>query len=443
MKIVMIGTGYVGLVTGACFAETGHHVVCCDASKAKIDGLLAGQMPIYEPGLEALVSRNVIRRRIHFTNLLSEAMACKPEFVFITVGTPPNIMTGHADLSFVYAAIEEVSQIISTQIAQNEGSEYTVIVTKSTVPVGTGIETRQIVKRYLSEERFSVVSNPEFLREGMAIKDFLHPDRIVIGSTCDRARKMMEKLYKPLTNEGYPLIMTSNTATAELIKYAANSFLVTKISFINELARLCEKVDAKVDELACAIGLDQRIGSQFLNVGPGYGGSCFPKDTLALIKTAADYGSPMSIVEAVVKANDVHQHFMVEKIRHIFGGLKGRRLGILGLTFKANTDDVRDSPSLIIVPALRDEGAEITAYDPKGNDQARQWLDNITISDSPEAVFDHCDAVIILTEWPQFKQLPWQTLRETMRRPVLVDLRNLLNPQEMFAQGFEYYSLGR
>ncbi len=443
MKIVMIGTGYVGLVTGTCFAAIGHSVTCYDKLPEKIEMLEQGQIPIYEPGLAELVAENRSAGRLSFTTALETAMEIEPDFVFVAVGTPQNPETGHADLSFVYAAVEEVTRILGAQIDDGAGAHHTVMVTKSTVPVGTSEAVKRIAARFVAKERISVASNPEFLREGAAIKDFMEPDRIVVGSDAQIAGDMLNQLYKPLTDKGFKLVATTTVATAELIKYAANSFLVTKISFINEIARLCEKADAKVDEVAMGIGLDDRIGNKFLNPGPGYGGSCFPKDTTALIKTAADFGSRVTIIEAVVAANDTHQKMMVEKVRGALGGLHDRRIGVLGLTFKANTDDVRDSPSLVILPELLREGARVIAYDPKGSEQARQLLPGIEITASHRKPFEDADALIIITEWPEFKNYDWAGLRECMRAPVLIDLRNLLDPAQMAGLGYEYHSLGR
>ena len=435
----MIGTGYVGLVTGACFAEIGHSVVCMDKDKGKIDRLNNGEIPIFEPGLEELVAHNKSIGKIRFIDNFDDFNENIPDFVFLAVGTPSHKLTGQADLSYLFIAAEEAAKKVSSL----KGDGFTVFVTKSTVPVGTSRKVSEVIGKHLSADRFAVASNPEFLREGAAIEDFMKPDRIVVGSDSEEARRMLEKMYRPLTRQGHPLVVTSTVATAELIKYAANAFLATKITFINELSRLCEKVDARVDELSLGIGLDDRIGDKFLNPGPGYGGSCLPKDTLALIRTAVDFDSPLEIVETVVRANDRHKHLMVQKIRKASGGsIDGKRIGILGLAFKAHTDDVRDSPALTIIPGLEQAGASIVAFDPEGIDQARESLPHCEFADNAEQVFDNVDLVVLVTEWPEFKTLDWSKLYKAMRNPVIVDLRNVLPHEELREIGFTCHTTG-
>jgi len=439
MKILMIGTGYVGLVTGACFAEIGHSVTCMDKDKEKIASLNRGEIPIFEPGLDELVARNKEHGKIRFIDNFDDMDEEVPDFVFLAVGTPSHKLTGQADLSFFFVAAEDAAK----KIAQMENGEFTVFVTKSTVPVGTSRKVSEVIGKHLPADKFAVASNPEFLREGAAIEDFMKPDRIVVGSDSEVGRRMLEKMYRPLTRQGHPLVVTSTVATAELIKYAANAFLATKITFINELSRLCEKVDARVDELSLGIGLDDRIGDKFLKPGPGYGGSCLPKDTLALIRTAVDFDSPLEIVETVVRANDRHKHRMVQKIRKAAGGsVEGKRIGILGLAFKAHTDDVRDSPALTIVPGLEQAGASIIAYDPEGIDQARDNLPHGEFADSAEAVFEGADLVVLVTEWPEFSVLDWSALFKIMRAPVIVDLRNILPHDQLREIGFTCHTTG-
>ena len=439
MKILMIGTGYVGLVTGTCFAEIGHDVTCFDKDLAKIEKLQAGEIPIFEPGLDELVASNRDAGRIRFISGLDEMGENLPDFVFLAVGTPSHKLTGLADLSYVYAAAEEAAQ----KLASIGGEGFTVFVTKSTVPVGTSVKVREVIGKHLSADQYAVASNPEFLREGAAIEDFMAPERIVVGSDSEIAREMLEQMYRPLTRLGYPLVVTSTVATAELIKYAANAFLATKVTFINELSRLCEKVDARVDELSLGMGLDSRIGDKYLNPGPGYGGSCLPKDTLALIRTAVEFNSPLEIVETVVRANDRHKHLMVQKIRNAVGGeVDGKRIGVLGLAFKAHTDDVRDSPALTIIPGLEQAGASLIAYDPEGTEQARAHLTECEFAQSPEEVFEGADIVAVVTEWPQFATLDWPDLHTKMRNPVIVDLRNLLPLAKLRSLGFTCYSTG-
>ncbi len=443
MKILMIGTGYVGLVTGACFAEIGHKVICIDKDKNKIEQLNNGQIPIFEPGLEELVARNKNTGRLSFIDDLDWLKNSIPDFVFLAVGTPSLQATGEADLSYVMAAAQEAAQTLS----QMPGDGFSVFVTKSTVPVGTSLMVEKAIARHLPPERFAVASNPEFLREGAAIEDFMKPSRIVVGSNSEDGRRMLEKLYRPLTRLGYPLVVTSTVATAELIKYAANAFLATKITFINELSALCENVDARIDELSLGLGLDERIGDKFLSTGPGYGGSCLPKDTRALVNTAIDFGSPLEIVETVVRANEKHKQKMVDKIvkfasGDLGGNLKGKRIGILGLSFKAHTDDVRESPALTIIPGLAEAGALVIAFDPEGAEQAASVLSQCEFADQAEQVFEQADLVVVITEWPQFIELDWRALGQKMSTPVVVDLRNMLDGDKLREAGFAYHSIG-
>jgi UDPglucose 6-dehydrogenase len=433
MNITMIGAGYVGLVSGACFADFGHNVICVDLDQAKVAALKSGIMPIYEPGLEALVGNNVSAGRLSFSTDLSASVA-NADAVFIAVGTPSRRGDGHADLSYVYQATRDVAASAKRPM---------VIVTKSTVPVGTGDEVERILTEEAPGIEWAVVSNPEFLREGAAISDFKRPDRIVIGTDDERARAVMREIYRPLfLNEG-PILFTGRR-TAELIKYAANAFLATKITFINEIADLCEAVGADVQDVARGIGLDNRIGSKFLHAGPGYGGSCFPKDTLALLKTAEDFDAPVRIVEAVVKANDSRKRAMGRKVIAAVGGdVRGRKIGLLGLTFKPNTDDMRDAPSLAIVQALLDAGANVAAYDPEGMDLAQAMMPDIICLADPYAVAEDADAVVIVTEWDAFRALDLKRLGDAMRQRCLVDLRNIYQPNEAKRAGFDYHSVGR
>jgi UDPglucose 6-dehydrogenase len=448
MQIAMIGSGYVGLVTGACFAEFGYHVVCVDKDVAKIESLRKGVIPIYEPGLESLVQQTQKVGRLSFTTDLKEAVS-KADAVFIAVGTPSRRGDGHADLTHVYAAAEEIAGAL-------EG--YTVVVTKSTVPVGTCSKVSQIISQALkhsnSKAEFDVASNPEFLREGSAINDFMRPDRVVIGTKTDvaghdRARGVLQQLYRPLYLIETPLVFTG-IETAELIKYAANGFLAMKIAFINEMADLCEQVDANIQDVAKAIGLDGRIGRKFLHVGPGYGGSCFPKDTLALAQTARDMGAPTSIVESVIKSNDDRKKGIAQKVLQALqnspGDLKPeetKTVAVLGLTFKPNTDDMRDAPSLTIIPALQEAGITIQAYDPVGRNEAAKFLKDITWSSSAYEAMKGADAVLILTEWNEFRALDFPTMAKLLRYPLLIDMRNIYRPEEMIAAGFDYISVGR
>ena len=433
MDIAVIGTGYVGLVSGACFSEFGVSVTCVDKDAAKIERLKAGEIPIYEPGLDELVASNARAGRLSFTTDLSTAVA-GADAVFIAVGTPSRRGDGHADLSYVFGATEEIARALTG---------YAVVVTKSTVPVGTGRKVAQILRRIRPEGAFDVVSNPEFLREGSAIGDFMRPDRVVIGAETERAREVMRALYRPLYLIETPIAFTA-IETAELIKYAANSFLATKISFINEIAELCEKVGADVQDVAKGIGLDGRIGPKFLHAGPGYGGSCFPKDCLALVRTAQEAGAPISIVEQVVAVNDTRKRKMAEKIVKACGGsVAGKTLAVLGLTFKPNTDDMREAPSLTILPALQEAGAEVRAFDPEGADEARPLLPGITFSATAYQAMDGADAVVLLTEWNEFRALDLERVKRLLKSPTLIDLRNVYKPADMAAAGFFYFSIGR
>ncbi|MGB0695608.1 MAG: UDP-glucose dehydrogenase family protein [Rhodospirillaceae bacterium] len=434
MRIAMIGTGYVGLVSGACFSEFGVEVVCVDKDEAKITGLKEhGKIPIFEPGLDNLVSSNAAAGRLSFTTNLAEAMD-GAKAVFIAVGTPSRRGDGHADLSYVYAAAREIAQNMTG---------YTVVVTKSTVPVGTGREVARIIKEERPDADFDVVSNPEFLREGSAINDFMRPDRVVIGAETDRAQAVMRELYRVLYLIETPILFTS-LETSELIKYAANTFLATKITFINEIADLCEKVNADVHDVAKGIGLDGRIGKKFLHPGPGYGGSCFPKDTLALVKTAQDYEAPLRIVETVVDINDKRKVDMGRRIVDFLGGsVQGKTLAILGLTFKPNTDDMRDSPSLAIVPYLVAAGATLRAFDPEGMEEAKELLSGITYVDGAYEAMEGADAAVILTEWNEFRALNLDRVKGLLSSPTLIDLRNVYDPESMEAKGFRYLCIGR
>jgi UDPglucose 6-dehydrogenase len=433
MRVAMIGSGYVGLVSGACFADFGHVVCCIDKDSAKIEALRRGEMPIFEPGLPELVAQNVRAGRLSFATGLAEAVG-KADAVFIAVGTPSRRGDGHADLSFVHQAAREIAACLDG---------YTVIVTKSTVPVGTGDEVERIIREARPDAAFAVVSNPEFLREGAAIADFKRPDRIVLGAEDERAKAVMTELYRPLYLNQAPLVFTSRR-TAELTKYAANAFLATKITFINEIADLCEKVGANVQEVARGIGLDNRIGSKFLHAGPGYGGSCFPKDTLALIKTAQDYAAPIRIVETVAAVNDQRKRAMARKVIAACGGsVRGKTVAVLGLTFKPNTDDMREAPSLSIIAALQDGGAKVRAYDPEGMEQARSLLQEVDYADDPYACVERADALVLVTEWDAFRALDLDRIKRAMKTPILVDLRNIYRPDDLARKGFTYDSVGR
>ena len=433
MHVTMIGTGYVGLVSGACFSEFGHDVTCVDKDTGKIEALLAGQIPIFEPGLEERVASNVAAGRLSFTTDLKQPVA-RADAVFIAVGTPSRRGDGHADLSYVHAAAAEVAAALNG---------YTVIVTKSTVPVGTGAEVARIVGETRPDADFDVASNPEFLREGAAISDFMRPDRVVVGTESERAREVMRELYRSLFLNETPVMFTARQ-TAELIKYAANAFLATKITFINEIANLCEQVDANVQDVARGIGLDGRIGAKFLHAGPGYGGSCFPKDTLALLRTAEGLNLPMNIVKATVEVNDQRKRDMAQKVIDACGGsLAGKTIAVLGLTFKPNTDDMRDSPSLDIIPALIAAGARVRAHDPEGMDEARGMLTGIEFCDDAYATLADADALAIITEWNAYRALDLPRVKDLMKAPVMIDMRNIYDPANMREQGFSYFSIGR
>jgi len=431
MRIAMIGTGYVGLVSGACLSEFGHEVTCVDKDAAKIAALKAGKVPIFEPGLEDVIATNVKAGRLAFAEDMSDVVP-RADAVFIAVGTPSRRGDGHADLSYVFAAAEEIAHGLDG---------HTVLVTKSTVPVGTNRKVEEIVRKARPDADFDVASNPEFLREGSAIEDFRRPDRVVVGTESDRAKAVMKEVYRPLYLNETPILFTGRE-TAELIKYAANAFLATKITFINEIADICEKVGADVQDVARAIGLDGRIGGKFLHAGPGFGGSCFPKDTLALLKTSQAVGAPTRIVESVVAVNEARKARMVEKIAGVLGDTKGKTIAILGLTFKPNTDDMRDAPSLVIVPALQQSGATIRAYDPEGMQEARKHLDATFCKSAYEALTG-ADAVVILTEWNEFRALDLSRVKALMKAPVMIDLRNIYRPAQMAEAGFRYASVGR
>ena len=433
MRIAMIGAGYVGLVSGACFADFGHDVSCIDREAKRIDDLRAGKMPIYEPGLDELVAKNVKMNRLSFSTDLRAAVA-EADAVFIAVGTPSRRGDGHADLTYVYNAAREIAAAVT---------KFTVVVTKSTVPVGTGDEVERIIRETRPDADIAVVSNPEFLREGAAIADFKRPDRIVVGTQEERAKAVMNEAYRPLFLNQSPIMFTGRR-TSELIKYAANAFLATKITFINEMADLCEQVGADVQEVARGIGLDNRIGRKFLHAGPGYGGSCFPKDTLALIKTAQDFASPLRLVETVASVNDTRKRGMARKVIAACGGaVRGKTVGVLGLTFKPNTDDMREAPSLAIITALQDAGAKVRAFDPQGMEHARGMLTNVEYSDDPYACAKDAAAVVIITEWDDFRALDMKRLKSEMAEPVVVDLRNIYRPDDMRKLGFKYASIGR
>ncbi|MCX6766053.1 MAG: UDP-glucose/GDP-mannose dehydrogenase family protein [Candidatus Moranbacteria bacterium] len=434
MKIGIIGTGYVGLVSGTCFAQFGNEVVCVDKDKDKIEALKKGKIPIYEPGLEEMVKENVSEGRLSFTTDLAEAVP-EAQAVFIAVGTPTSRRgDGYADLSYVYAAAKEIAPHIKN---------YMVIVDKSTVPVGTARQVKRIVKEENPKADFDVASNPEFLREGAAIDDFMHPDRVVIGVENDRAAEILRELYKPLYLIETPMVIT-NLETAELIKYASNAFLATKISFINEIANLCENVGADVIALAKGMGLDKRIGSKFLHPGPGYGGSCFPKDTLALMRIAQEHGSPTRIVETVVEVNSAQKARMVRKIRKVLGGDEsGKTIAVLGLTFKPETDDMREAPAITILPALLEKGAKIKAHDPHGMEAAKGLMPDVEyVSDPYEATRD-ADCVVLLTEWNEYRALDLDKLKKLMKSPLFIDLRNVYEPEALKEKGFEYFGVGR
>jgi len=433
MKIGMVGTGYVGLVSGACFSEFGVDVVCVDKDADKIRRLSQGECIIYEPGLEVLLEKNLESGRLRFTTDLGDAVT-GADAVFIAVGTPSRRGDGYADLSYVFAAAEEIGRALDG---------YTVVVTKSTVPVGTGRKVQSIIGETSPNADFDVASNPEFLREGSAINDFMRPDRVVIGTDSQRAAGVLSELYRPLYLLETPIIQTT-LETAELTKYAANAFLAAKITFINEIADLAEKVGANVQDVARGIGLDGRIGRKFLHAGPGYGGSCFPKDTLALVRTARDAGAPLRIIETVVEVNEARKVHMVDKITDACGGsVDGCTIAVLGLTFKPNTDDMRESPSLEIVPGLQKRGATVRAFDPQGMDEAKRMMDGVVwCADTYETIKD-ADALVIITEWNEFRALDLDRVRKLLKRPLMVDLRNIYPQREMKQAGFDYHSIGR
>src|SRR5262245_45732480 len=433
MQIAMVGSGYVGLVSGACLADFGHNVTCVDNDEEKISVLNSGTVPIFEPGLTDLVTNNVREGRLTFTSSIIDAVSTA-QAVFIAVGTPSRRGDGHADLSYVYAAAREIANALKA---------FTVIITKSTVPVGTSDEVARIVSDTRPDAEFAVVSNPEFLREGAAIQDFKHPDRIVVGTEDERARAIMAEIYRPLYLNKAPLLYTSRRS-AELIKYAANAFLATKIAFINELADLAEEVGADIQEVARGIGLDNRIGAKFLHAGPGFGGSCFPKDARALLKTAQDRAVSLRIVEAVIAANDVRKRAMARKVAGVFGGtLKGRTVAVLGLTFKPMTDDMREAPSIPLITALQDMGAVVRAYDPAGMVQAKMILPDVIFCDGPYSCVEGADGLVIVTEWEQFRALDLKRVKERIAIPLLVDLRNIYSNEEVEKHGFLYVGIGK
>lgn len=433
MRVVMVGTGYVGLVSGVCFADFGHDVICVDKDPNKIDTLNSGGIPIYEPGLDTLVAQNVKAGRLSFTTDLSDAMS-GADAVFIAVGTPSRRGDGFADLSYVYAAAEEIA---------NNMDGFTVIVTKSTVPVGTGDEVEAIIRKSRPDGDFEVVSNPEFLREGAAINDFKRPDRVVVGTEDDRAKAVMRALYRPLFINETPIVFTTRR-TSEIIKYAANAFLATKITFINEMADLCEAVGGDVQQVARGIGLDKRIGGKFLHAGPGYGGSCFPKDTLALVRTADEADVDLSIIKAVVDANEARKTRMAEKVIKACGGeVEGKTIAVLGLAFKPNTDDMRDAPSLTIISHLQANGANIRAFDPESMKEAARLLQDVEYATGPYECANGADALVIITEWDQFRALDLDRVKSVLANPILIDLRNIYKPDEAASFGFAYESVGR
>ncbi|MFZ2872020.1 UDP-glucose dehydrogenase family protein [Zavarzinia sp.] len=433
MRVTMVGTGYVGLVSGACFSEFGHSVICVDKDEAKIEALRRGEIPIFEPGLDKLVSENVAAGRLSFSTDLAGSVQ-GADAVFIAVGTPSRRGDGHADLSYVYAAAEEIAAALKN---------YAVIITKSTVPVGTGAEVERRIRALRPDLAFDVASNPEFLREGSAIEDFRRPDRVVVGTESEKARAIMRQLYRPLFLLETPFVFTSRE-TSELIKYAANAYLATKITFINEMADLCEKLGGDVQDVARGIGLDGRIGKKFLHAGPGFGGSCFPKDTLALVRTARDAGSPSRIVESVVAVNDARKIAMADRVIAAAGGdVAGKTVGVLGVTFKPNTDDMRDAPSLDILPRLIAAGATIRAYDPEGMKAAAALISGVTWVSSAYETMAGADVLVLITEWNEFRALDLGRMKAAMKVPVIVDLRNVYRPDEMAEAGFSYHSIGR
>ncbi|MDA5194708.1 UDP-glucose dehydrogenase family protein [Govanella unica] len=433
MRVTVVGTGYVGLVSGACFSEFGHDVICVDKDAGKIERLKKGGIPIYEPGLEDLVARNVDAGRLTFTTHLADAVK-GADAVFIAVGTPSRRGDGHADLSYVYAAAEEIGDSLQ---------DYAVIVTKSTVPVGTTAEIERRIREKHPAKEFDLASNPEFLREGAAIEDFMRPNRVVVGTLVERAQTVMRRLYRPLFLNETPVLFVK-PETSELIKYASNAFLATKISFINEIADLCEVVGADVQDVAKGMGLDKRIGGKFLHAGPGYGGSCFPKDTLALLRTGEQYDIPLRIVDAVVSVNDTRKARMTDKVIAACGGsVAGKKIAVLGLTFKPNTDDMRDSPSLVIIPALEAAGATVSAFDPEGMHEAHKLMPGTTYCDDAFTAMDGADALVIITEWNQFRAFDLGRVKSLMRTPVLVDLRNIYGRAHAEEAGFTYVGIGK
>jgi len=437
MRVAMIGTGYVGLVSGACFSEFGVSVTCVDKDAGKIERLKRGEIPIFEPGLDQLVASNAAAGRLGFTTDLNAAVE-GADAVFIAVGTPSRRGDGHADLSYVFAAASE----IAAALALGNGNR-TVVVTKSTVPVGTGRKVERILKNALPVGRFDVASNPEFLREGSAIQDFMRPDRVVIGTESEHARAVLGALYRPLYLLETPMVFTS-LETAELIKYAANAFLATKITFINEMADLCEAVGADVQDIARGIGLDGRIGRKFLHAGPGFGGSCFPKDCQALVRSAELAETPLAIVETVLRVNDARKRRMADRIVRACGGVVAdKTLAVLGLTFKPNTDDMRDSPSLAILPLLLAAGARVRAFDPEGIEEARKLMPDLDYCGDAYQTMEGADALILITEWNEFRALDLDRVKSLLRQPVVVDLRNVYQPDEMIAAGLSYHSIGR
>ncbi|MCA0271933.1 MAG: UDP-glucose/GDP-mannose dehydrogenase family protein [Proteobacteria bacterium] len=430
MKIAMIGTGYVGLVSGVCFSDFGHDVVCVDKDPRKVEMLTKGEVPIYEPGLDTLMAKNVSAGRLNFTGDLKAAVD-GAEAVFIAVGTPTRRGDGHADLSYVMAAAEEIAEALTG---------YAVIVTKSTVPVGTNAKVRAVIEGAAPGKAFDVASNPEFLREGAAIDDFMRPDRVVVGTTSERAKKVMGEVYRPLFLRDFPVLFT-DLETAEMIKYAANAFLATKITFINEIARLCEKVGADVKQVSKGMGLDNRIGNKFLHAGPGYGGSCFPKDTTALARIGQEYAAPIQIVETVIKVNEEVKRRMVEKVMDLCGGsVNGKTVAVLGVTFKPNTDDMRDAPSLTIVPALVGGGAKVRVVDPQGRREGEHLLPGVEWLDDPYQAAKDADVVVLLTEWNEFRALDLGRLARAMKHPRMADLRNIYSPKDADLAGFEAYT---
>jgi UDPglucose 6-dehydrogenase len=435
MRIAMIGAGYVGLVSGACFSDCGHHVICIDSDEDKIAALKCGRIPIHEPGLADLVASNMKQGRLAFGRDMKSAVG-SADVVFIAVGTPSRRGDGHADLSYVYAAAREIARALS---------KFAVVVTKSTVPVGASDEVERLMREENPDAEFAVVSNPEFLRDGAAIRDFKHPDRIVIGTDDARARSVITEVYRPFQLNGPPILYTDRR-TAELTKYAANSFLATKVAFINEIADLAEKVGANVQDVARGMGLDNRIGSKFLHAGPGFGGSCFPKDTMALIKTAQDNETPLRIIETVIAVNDQRKRAMARKVANAFGGngnLRGKSIAVLGVTFKPNTDDMRDAPSIPLITALQDMGAEVRAFDPVGMPQAKKVLENVTFCDNAYDCATGAHALVIVTEWEQFRALDLKEMASIMASSVIVDLRNIYSPEEVMRNGFHYCGVGR